>query len=166
MRGRHLRLTLRGPARGPFLFVAFHCVPLQFVHVATNNHGSKPDDVSPRRQSADDIFGTNFVGLCEFPKEELHQRDTILIQIRNIGWYVEDEDGVRIEPDGTHVFMILEDTFENLKDPTDLTPKDTAEIADRIERFMQSKFDRELATLQFRVVTRKKRTTPDDVRQN
>lgn len=131
------------------------------------NHGENNGERLPRSQSAEDIFGTNFVGLCEFPKNELHQRDTILLQIRNIGWYVEDEDGVRIEPDGTHVFMILEDTFEEFDDPTDISPADTKNIADRIERFLSDKFGRELATLQFRVVQRKKKKgTPDDVRLN
>ena len=140
---------------------------MQDVSVEPINHGENNGERLPRSQSAEDIFGTNFVGLCEFPKNELHQRDTILLQIRNIGWYVEDEDGVRIEPDGTHVFMILEDTFEEFDDPTDISPADTKNIADRIERFLSDKFGRELATLQFRVVQRKKKKgTPDDVRLN
>jgi hypothetical protein len=140
---------------------------VQDVSVEPINHGENNGERLPRSQSAEDIFGTNFVGLCEFPKNELHQRDTILLQIRNIGWYVEDEDGVRIEPDGTHVFMILEDTFEEFDDPTDISPADTKNIADRIERFLSDKFGRELATLQFRVVQRKKKKgTPDDVRLN
>ena len=140
---------------------------MQIVSVEPINHGENNGERLPRSQSAEDIFGTNFVGLCEFPKNELHQRDTILLQIRNIGWYVEDEDGVRIEPDGTHVFMILEDTFEEFDDPTDISPADTKNIADRIERFLSDKFGRELATLQFRVVQRKKKKgTPDDVRLN
>ena len=140
---------------------------MQIVSVEPINHGENNGERLPRSQSAEDIFGTNFVGLCEFPKNELHQRDTILLQIRNIGWYVEDEDGVRIEPDGTHVFMILEDTFEEFDDPTDISPADTKNIADRIERFLSDKFGRDLATLQFRVVQRKKKKgTPDDVRLN
>ncbi len=140
---------------------------MQIVSVEPINHGENNGERLPRSQSADDIFGTNFVGLCEFPKNELHQRDTILLQIRNIGWYVEDEDGVRIEPDGTHLFLILEDTFEEFADPTDISPADTKNIADRIERFLSDKFERELATLQFRVVQRKKKKgTPDDVRLN
>jgi hypothetical protein len=130
-----------------------------------NRIGGKNDEASPLRQPVVgfdnallQLFSLpKFVGLCEFDKSELDIHPTLLVQVRNIGWYVEDEKGVHISDDDSNVFVIMKDTLPDSQDIKNLTDAQHVDLGVRLSETLERAGERELATLQFRILVRQPR---------
>lgn len=128
-----------------------------------NRNGGKPDSVSPLNQPVNGIVYdmTNvdkFVGLCEFDKSELDIHPTLLVQVRGIGWYVEDEEGVSVQDDDSNVFVIMLDDLPAGQDIQKLSGEQHADIGKRLGVTLEKVSDgKELCTLQFRILVRQDR---------
>ena len=135
------------------------------------NGGKKPDSVSPLNQSADDIVSKlgklldvpYFVGLSEFDKADWDSKDTLCVQVRKLAWYVETEDGVEVQDDESNVLIVLEDTLPENQNLKELSGQQHAEIGERLTSVLERYSDgKEVCTLQFRVLARRKRITSKD----
>ena len=128
-----------------------------------NRNGGKPDSASPLNQPVNGIVYdmTNvdkFVGLCEFDKSELDIHPTLLVQVRGIGWYVEDEEGVSVQDDDSNVFVIMLDDLPAGQDIQKLSGEQHADIGKRLGVTLEKVSDgKELCTLQFRILVRQDR---------
>ena len=128
-----------------------------------NRNGGKPDSVSPQNQPVNGIVYdmTNvdkFVGLCEFDKSELDIHPTLLVQVRGIGWYIEDEEGVSVQDDDSNVFVIMLDDLPAGQDIQKLSGEQHADIGKRLGVTLEKVSDgKELCTLQFRILVRQDR---------
>ena len=130
-----------------------------------NRIGGKNDEDSPLRQPVVGIDNAllqlfslpKFVGLCEFDKSELDIHPTLLVQVRNIGWYVEDEMGVHISDDDSNVFVIMKDTLPDSQDIKNLTDAQHVDLGVRLTETLERAGERELAKLQFRILVRQPR---------
>ena len=134
-----------------------------------NRNGGKPDSDSPQNQPVDGIVYDwdkfkslhdvpRFLGLCEFDKAELDLHPTLLVQVRGIAWYVEDESGVSVQDDDSNVFVIMHDTLNAGQDIKNLDGKQHANIGERLGWILEKVSDgKELCTLQFRILIRQDR---------
>ena len=135
------------------------------MFVDYNRIGGKNDEASPLRQPVVGFDNAllklfdvpKFVGLCEFDKSEMDIHPTLLVQVRNVGWFVEDEKGVHVSEDDSNVFVIMHDNLPASQDIKKLTDAQHLDIGERLTEVLERAGERELATLQFRILVRQPR---------